>query len=1162
MDRVAHRSDKRSLSSTFGPLMKILRILPSVTGLLGGLALMSQAVCAVQPSVTFGDHVETAPELVIDTKGLWGDEVKSIDLSSDGRYVAAAAGKEVRVWEISTGKPIAVLRGYREPGAYTVGNVNEVRFVPDSLYLVVGIVDNSTSGSTRMYDLRRPNDMYQLVEGHLGCTSNVAISPDGKRMITWGCDGQLRFLEWSDASNKWTTKYSQHTPSHQASYTPLDLKHRSLLFKHGLFKFSNDNDLLLWLSYEPSLSLSGAIVGDPLPSILHSYSGDRPIVGFDNWPDALHQPLHWVQEIQLPFSKEGRALSTAVDLHFEKERWLSVGGYTTTPDATKYWVAAWERPNSAPSAVYRGHRTYPSAVVHSPALAMAASGDKMGEAHIWDTATEKSLLKLKPKNKQLYGVAWSEDGHTLWIADRHYPTGKYDCNHFGPLNKQFDLTRRLILDREPLDAPSGPVIPLPNSSLGTGLSLMAKRRQSKDEVPIDLHLVGGATSINLNPQAQIEHLRDKLPASRLASDETFGRPYCYQALDFQNTSAARPRVVVGTDRGQLWQFTVERARFGSTPLMLAERRFVGHTSTVTSASVSPRGDVLATSSWDGTVRLWKLGAARPTGDVDFEFDGSSVTYVPPGSQAEQLGLQKGDVVISFDGKPFFERFRGMARGDYRPDDVVEVVFSRNEAVGGTLVATRMVRQFHLQPAPDVVEPFLTVFFSNDGEWVAWTPRGYYDSSPNGEQYVGWHVNRRRDESADFFGAQQFAKHLYRPDIISQVAKTGDEANAVRLTNQPLKNRPTPPRDDVDLRDANFLSDVMPPRVEIVSPELGQVVSQEQVTVETRVAASEKLPVHNVKFHVNGRPVPQTAQRVEELHENNEVVTVYRQSLTLEPGENVVSIAAENKESTSSVESLQLLRYDQESEEAGDLYVLAIGISDYARPQFQLRYSHKDAFDFAEAWKRQEGRRFRHVHTRVVTDREATVGGIKEGMQWLSENATEPQDIAYVFLSGHGVFDRFDTWYFGSCDLDPNALLRTGVSQAEISHWLDGQLGCRTILFADTCHAGAFRGTGVRNRQSQGREVWRGMATFALVSCLAAEESFEYPQLRNSAFTKALLNGLECSACDINRDGQLSFDELAIYVKHEVPKLTNGNQHPAAQVSLNLSNLQLANISDP
>jgi len=62
---------------------------------------------------------------------------------------------------------------------------------------------------------------------------------------------------------------------------------------------------------------------------------------------------------------------------------------------------------------------------------------------------------------------------------------------------------------------------------------------------------------------------------------------------------------------------------------------------------------------------------------------------------------------------------------------------------------------------------LTFFVGSDNEWVAWTPQGYYTSSPNGDKYIGWHVDQGIDQQAKFYKAAQFQKQFYRPDIIAE-----------------------------------------------------------------------------------------------------------------------------------------------------------------------------------------------------------------------------------------------------------------------------------------------------------------------------------------------------------------------------------------------------------
>ena len=67
-------------------------------------------------------------------------------------------------------------------------------------------------------------------------------------------------------------------------------------------------------------------------------------------------------------------------------------------------------------------------------------------------------------------------------------------------------------------------------------------------------------------------------------------------------------------------------------------------------------------------------------------------------------------------------------------------------------------------------------------WVLWTPTGYYDASPDAEELIGWHVNNGKDAAADFFPVGQFRSQFYRPDVIDLVLKTLDETTALQQAN--------------------------------------------------------------------------------------------------------------------------------------------------------------------------------------------------------------------------------------------------------------------------------------------------------------------------------------------------------------------------------------------
>ncbi len=64
-------------------------------------------------------------------------------------------------------------------------------------------------------------------------------------------------------------------------------------------------------------------------------------------------------------------------------------------------------------------------------------------------------------------------------------------------------------------------------------------------------------------------------------------------------------------------------------------------------------------------------------------------------------------------------------------------------------------------------------------WVLWTPSGYYDASPGGENLIGWHVNRGPDTAPDFLPLSRLRERFHRPEVVDAILDTLDESLAVR-----------------------------------------------------------------------------------------------------------------------------------------------------------------------------------------------------------------------------------------------------------------------------------------------------------------------------------------------------------------------------------------------
>jgi WD40 repeat protein len=145
--------------------------------------LISTALCII---VALGTCRASDRFLITDADGFSSGSIRDIALSADGKWLAAAGEKQVRVWNVKTGSLLASIRGFQLAPHLKVGRTNAVAFSPDGQYLIAGISDNTDDGSTRMYRMSDLDKLDALLPGHKACSDRVAFSEDGTYFASYG----------------------------------------------------------------------------------------------------------------------------------------------------------------------------------------------------------------------------------------------------------------------------------------------------------------------------------------------------------------------------------------------------------------------------------------------------------------------------------------------------------------------------------------------------------------------------------------------------------------------------------------------------------------------------------------------------------------------------------------------------------------------------------------------------------------------------------------------------------------------------------------------------------------------------------------------------------------------------------------------------------------
>lgn len=285
---------------------------------------------------------------------------------------------------------------------------------------------------------------------------------------------------------------------------------------------------------------------------------------------------------------------------------------------------------------------------------------------------------------------------------------------------------------------------------------------------------------------------------------------------------------------------------------------------------------------------------------------------------------------------------------------------------------------------------------------------------------------------------------------------------------------------------------------------------------------------------------------------------YEQSIDLPSGEHQIELSLNSSNQTRSSQSVRCTIRGGTSKETrrGRLFLLAIGISEYANEDFRLGFARSDDEAFAGGWKNLNGSVYSETIQKVLTNEIATSQAIREeGFAWLLSQSIQPNDTVIVYLAGHGLFDDYDEWYLAGHELDSDRLISTAISDAELDSFLS-KIATNTILFTDTCHAGGFvSDTRVRSHPQSGTDIWRGRGHVVFASCLAEESSFESPSWNHGAFTKAILEFLTSPQADYNDDGELTFNEMVFFVQTYVRQITGKAQNPTIEMPSSVSNIR-------
>jgi len=367
-----------------------------------------------------------------------------------------------------------------------------------------------------------------------------------------------------------------------------------------------------------------------------------------------------------------------------------------------------------------------------------------------------------------------------------------------------------------------------------------------------------------------------------------------------------------------------------------------------------------------------------------------------------------------------------------------------------------------------------------------------------------------------------------------VIDLGDEPEVAENKTTPTKpTTPTPaaqPAQPVQ-QQATTVVRATPPEVRILFPEDQSFFHTETIKLKYQLIAQGLENSTKITVMVDGQKQP-TDRAVRAA--NTIDVDLPNRDCT-------VTIYAQNENGNSEPTSIRLIKENLPTE-LPRLFAICLGVGDYNDPQLpKLKYTTKDAQDFANVLASKKDHPYQEVQVKVLTDQECTRDDFFEAMEWLKQEAS-PNDVCIFFYAGHGFRDEKDRFYFMNYGASTSKLYNCFSSNDFRTASED--INSKFIVLVDACYSGALMG-GDRSAATshfveQLRRTKNGMIMYA--SSASDTKSKENEEWKNGAFTKALCEAFNGAARSPEDEG-LSTQQLDQYLYKQVRKLTDYKQTP-------------------
>jgi len=469
------------------------------------------------------------------------------------------------------------------------------------------------------------------------------------------------------------------------------------------------------------------------------------------------------------------------------------------------------------------------------------------------------------------------------------------------------------------------------------------------------------------------------------------------------------------------------------------------------------------------------------------------------------------------------------------------------------------------------EHLLTLISLDDGaEWMVVTPQGLFDGTPVSWNQILWRYNQ---DTFNVAPIEWFFNEYYYPGLLGEIS-AGKRPKVAEDISRKDRRQP--------------------------------VVKLSLVNPETAIATGITSRTTRVKIDITDAPADKennqsAGARDVRLFRNGSLIKVWRgdilngkPAITLEEeisvvaGPNQLTAYAFNRDNVKSKDSQLLLTGADSLKRAGTLYIIAVGLNEYANAQYNLKYAVADAQSFAAEVSRRQMQigQLERVEVLPLLNQNATKANIIAALQQLSGipeppslkaadpafsglKRAQPEDKVIIYFAGHGTAQaqRFyliphDLGYTGDrtklSEQGLQKILASSISDIELEQAVEGLDAGHLLLIIDACNSGQALEAEEKRR---GPMNSKGLAQLAyekgmyiLTAAQSYQAALEAAELGHGLLTYALVEeGLKTAVADSEpQDGLLNAREWLNFATERVPQMQEAKMKQSRGVGVQIA----------